>query len=138
MTSTNKKTDAVSVQIEITSDEEWNGVVALPGLTVIDVYQEWCGPCTAMQSLLKKLKMDIDDDDMLHFAAVKAQSFDFLQQYLDNCEPTWLFYGGGEFLGCRRGSNSPMMISTIKTLMENELKIVKGEIAVRQKLDDLQ
>lgn len=37
---------------------------------VIDCYQGWCGPCIAMQSTLKKLKIDLGDD-LLHFAIVK-------------------------------------------------------------------
>lgn len=40
-------------------------------LPVIDVYQAWCGPCKAMQTLFRKLKNELNEDEMLHFAVVR-------------------------------------------------------------------
>ena len=36
---------------------------------VVDVYQEWCGPCKAMTSIFRRIKNEIGDD-LLHFAVV--------------------------------------------------------------------
>ena len=33
------------------------------GITVVDIYSEWSGPCTAMQTALKKIKLEVDGDD---------------------------------------------------------------------------
>ena len=41
-------------------------------LTVIDVYQEWCGPCMAMSGLLKEIKLQLGDD-LLHCALVRTR-----------------------------------------------------------------
>jgi len=38
-------------------------------LAVVDVYQQWCGPCRAVVSLLRKIKNELGDD-LLHFATV--------------------------------------------------------------------
>lgn len=40
-------------------------------LLVIDVYQAWCGPCKAMQTLFRKLKNELNEDEILHFVVVR-------------------------------------------------------------------
>ena len=32
------------------------------GVTVVDIYSEWSGPCTAMQTALKKIKLEVKND----------------------------------------------------------------------------
>lgn len=39
-------------------------------IAVVDVYQQWCGPCRAVVSLLRKIKNELGDD-LLHFATVR-------------------------------------------------------------------
>lgn len=86
------------------------------------MYQQWCGPCRAVVSLLRKIKNELGDD-LLHFATVRrvnkkyeelkifregplklcvcvcvlvqaeADSIDVLERYRGKCEPTFLFYG---------------------------------------------
>ena len=36
---------------------------------VVDVYQEWCGPCQALQGSFKRLKNELGDN-LLQFAIV--------------------------------------------------------------------
>uniref|UniRef100_A0A3Q3N8H4 Nucleoside diphosphate kinase B n=1 Tax=Labrus bergylta TaxID=56723 RepID=A0A3Q3N8H4_9LABR len=70
-------------------------MLATKGLTVVDVYQQWCGPCRAVVSLLRKIKNELGDD-LLHFATAEADSIDALERYRGKCEPTFLFYGKAE------------------------------------------
>ena len=37
---------------------------------VVDVYADWCGPCSSMSSMLKRVKLEISDDN-LHLATVR-------------------------------------------------------------------
>uniref|UniRef100_A0A8C5HQU7 Nucleoside diphosphate kinase B n=1 Tax=Gouania willdenowi TaxID=441366 RepID=A0A8C5HQU7_GOUWI len=95
-------------QTSVTTQEQWEEMLATKGLTVVDVYQQWCGPCRAVVSLLKKIKNELGDD-FLHFATAEADSIDALERYRGKCEPTFLFYGGGELVAVLRGANAPML-----------------------------
>ncbi|MGH0121081.1 UNVERIFIED_CONTAM: hypothetical protein FKN15_069284 [Acipenser sinensis] len=59
---------------------------------VVDVYQQWCGPCRAVVSLFRKIKNELGDD-LLHFAMAETDGTDSLERYRGKCEPTFLFYG---------------------------------------------
>ncbi|KAF6313219.1 NME/NM23 family member 9 [Rhinolophus ferrumequinum] len=61
------------------------------GLTVVDVYQRWCGPCKPVVSLFQKMRIEIGLD-LLHFALAEADCLDVLEKYRGRCEPTFLFY----------------------------------------------
>uniref|UniRef100_A0A8C0K2H8 NME/NM23 family member 9 n=1 Tax=Canis lupus dingo TaxID=286419 RepID=A0A8C0K2H8_CANLU len=61
------------------------------GLTVVDVYQGWCGPCKPMVSLFQKMRIEVGLD-LLHFALAEADHLDVLEKYRGKCEPTFLFY----------------------------------------------
>ncbi|CAL8234021.1 unnamed protein product [Boreogadus saida] len=83
-------------------------MLATKGLTVIDVYQQWCGPCKAVVSLLRKIKNELGED-LLHFATAEADSMEALEKYRGRCEPTFLFFGGGQLVGVLRGANAPLL-----------------------------
>ncbi|KAM3861945.1 thioredoxin domain-containing protein 6-like [Diretmus argenteus] len=129
------KKKEVSLQASITNQEQWEEMLATKGLTVVDVYQQWCGPCRAVVSLLRKIKNELGDD-LLHFATAEADSIDALERYRGKCEPTFLFYGEGTLVAVLRGGNAPLLQRMIveelakeKLLMEHggERKEVKDE-----------
>uniref|UniRef100_A0A667Y703 Nucleoside diphosphate kinase B n=1 Tax=Myripristis murdjan TaxID=586833 RepID=A0A667Y703_9TELE len=110
-------------------------MLATKGLTVVDVYQQWCGPCRAVVGLLRKIKNELGDD-LLHFATAEADSVEALERYRGKCEPTFLFYGGGELVAVLRGANAPLLQKLIleeltkeKLIVEQggERKVVKDE-----------
>uniref|UniRef100_A0A4W3IWN5 NME/NM23 family member 9 n=1 Tax=Callorhinchus milii TaxID=7868 RepID=A0A4W3IWN5_CALMI len=114
-------------------------------LTVVDVYQAWCGPCKAVISLFRKIKNELGDE-LLHFAVAEADSIDFLQKYRGKCEPTFLFYGGGQLVGVVRGANGPLLQKNIhnqlaaeKKVLEQgaERKVIKDEGLVEQEEEEV-
>ncbi|KAM6985108.1 thioredoxin domain-containing protein 6 [Aplochiton taeniatus] len=96
------------------------------GITVVDVYQQWCGPCRAVVSLLRKIKNELGDD-LLHFATAEADSIDALERYRGKCEPTFLFYAGGELVAVLRGANAPHLQRMIlEELAKEKLVLEQG------------
>uniref|UniRef100_A0A673CHJ2 Nucleoside diphosphate kinase B n=1 Tax=Sphaeramia orbicularis TaxID=375764 RepID=A0A673CHJ2_9TELE len=91
---------------------------------VVDVYQQWCGPCRAVVSLLRKIKNELGDD-LLHFATAEADNIDTLEKYRGKCEPTFLFYGGGELVAVLRGANAPLLQRIIVDELAKEKMVLE-------------
>uniref|UniRef100_UPI00398E7C5E thioredoxin domain-containing protein 6 n=1 Tax=Pristiophorus japonicus TaxID=55135 RepID=UPI00398E7C5E len=104
------------------------------GLIVVDVYQAWCGPCKAVISLFRKIKNELGDD-RLHFAVAEVDIIDSLQKYRGKCEPTFLFYGGGQLVAVVRGANAPVLQNTIVEQLGTEKKVLE-EGAERKVIKD--
>lgn len=64
-----KKGQAIQLQTEVNTDEEWEKLLQREGLILVDIYSEWCGPCSGMAANLKKLKLEIGGD-LLQLAIV--------------------------------------------------------------------
>ncbi|CAG2195481.1 NME8 [Mytilus edulis] len=115
----------IQLQMQIESQEEWEDLLSKEGLNVIDVYQEWCGPCTGMVSNFKKIKNEMGDP-LLKFCTAKADMIDSLDKYRGHCEPCFLFYAGGCLVAVVRGANSPKILRTITEQLKQEHKCLDG------------
>ncbi|XP_018598963.1 thioredoxin domain-containing protein 3 homolog isoform X2 [Scleropages formosus] len=118
------KKKEVKLQVAVTNQEQWDHMLATKGLTVVDVHQQWCGPCQAVLSLFRKIKNELGDD-LLHFAMAEADSVDTLKGYRGNCEPTFLFYAGGELVGVLRGANGPLLQKMVVEELAQERKVLE-------------
>ncbi|XP_060052747.1 thioredoxin domain-containing protein 6 isoform X2 [Erinaceus europaeus] len=85
------KKKEVALQVNISTQELWEEMLSSKGLTVVDVYQGWCGPCKPVVSLFQKMRVEMGLD-LLHFALAEADRLDILEKYRGRCEPTFLFY----------------------------------------------
>ncbi|XP_061648116.1 thioredoxin domain-containing protein 6 isoform X2 [Phyllopteryx taeniolatus] len=133
------KKKETTLQVSATNQEQWEEILATKGLTVVDVYQRWCGPCRAVISLLRKINNELGDD-LLHFATAEADSIDALEKYRGKCEPTFLFYGGGELVAAVQGANAPLLKKMIVDQLAEEKLVLEhdGErkVVVDHKLVD--
>ncbi|XP_021104062.1 thioredoxin domain-containing protein 6 isoform X3 [Heterocephalus glaber] len=117
------KKKELALQVNISSQELWEEMLSSKGLTVVDVYQGWCGPCKPVVSLFQKMKIEFGLD-LLHFALAEADCLDVLEKYRGKCEPTFLFYAGGELVAVVRGANAPLLQKTILDQLEAEKKVL--------------
>ncbi|XP_073407636.1 thioredoxin domain-containing protein 6-like isoform X6 [Dendrobates tinctorius] len=90
---------------------------------LVDVYQAWCGPCKTTVSMFRKIKNELGDD-LLQFAVAEADSIDALEKYRGKCEPTFLFFAGGDLVAVVRGANAPLLQKTIIEQLEAEKKVL--------------
>uniref|UniRef100_A0A8D1RGU4 Thioredoxin domain-containing protein n=1 Tax=Sus scrofa TaxID=9823 RepID=A0A8D1RGU4_PIG len=118
----------LQLQAVIDNQSLWDEMLQNKGLTVIDVYQAWCGPCKAMQTLFRKLKNELNEDEMLHFAVAEADSIVTLQSFRDKCEPLFLFSVNGKIIAKIKGANAPLVNQKVITLINEERKIAAGEM----------
>ncbi|XP_047420668.1 thioredoxin domain-containing protein 6 isoform X2 [Sciurus carolinensis] len=117
------KKKEIALQVNISTQELWEEMLSSKGLTVVDVYQAWCGPCKPVASLFQKLRIEVGLD-LLHFALAEADCLDVLEKYRGKCEPTFLFYAGGELVAVVRGANAPLLQKTILDQLEVEKKVL--------------
>lgn len=82
----------------IETEIDYEIFIKRPGLIVLDVYSNWCGPCFAMFKYLRNLfvnysftKENDDDEDLLHFGLCKVDNIKQLNIFSNNSEPTWIF-----------------------------------------------
>ncbi|XP_053454987.1 thioredoxin domain-containing protein 6 isoform X2 [Nycticebus coucang] len=117
------KKKEIALQVNISTQELWEEMLSTKGLTVVDVHQGWCGPCKPMVSLFQKMRIEVGLD-LLHFALAEADCLDVLEKYRGRCEPTFLFYAGGELVAVVRGANAPLLQKIILDQLEAEKKVL--------------
>ncbi|NXN99378.1 TXND3 protein, partial [Rhinopomastus cyanomelas] len=113
-------------QLQITSQAQWDEMLLMKGVVVVDVYQAWCGPCKAVVNLFRKLKTEFSEDDVLHFAVTEADSIPALKPLRNTCEPTFLFCVNGKIIAMVRGANAPLLSKKITELVQEERDIANG------------
>uniref|UniRef100_A0A2K5CDA4 NME/NM23 family member 9 n=1 Tax=Aotus nancymaae TaxID=37293 RepID=A0A2K5CDA4_AOTNA len=111
------------------------------GLTVVDVYQGWCGPCKPVVSLFQKMRIEVGLD-LLHFALAEADHLDVLEKYRGKCEPTFLFYAikdeslsdEDECVSHGKNNGEDDMVSPERTCT---LAIIKPDAVAHGKTDEI-
>ncbi|XP_063158025.1 thioredoxin domain-containing protein 3 [Candoia aspera] len=122
------KKKEIQLQTIILNQTQWDEMLLNKGLTVVDVYQAWCGPCKAVVNLFRKLKNEYGEDNLLHFAVADADSVVTLLPFKEKCEPAFVFCLDGKMIDIVRGVNGPLLNRKVIELIELERKIVAGEV----------
>lgn len=112
-----KKGQVSQLQVEVSSEDDWEKLLQREGLIVVDVYSEWCGPCSGMSANLKKIKLEIGGDN-LHLAMAKADHIKVLERFRGKSEPTWMFIMNHKMTNLMFGPDAPRL----QRLITEELK----------------
>mmetsp|Transcript_38366 Transcript_38366/g.97151 ORF Transcript_38366/g.97151 Transcript_38366/m.97151 type:complete len:112 (+) Transcript_38366:177-512(+) len=110
----------MSFQVDLQSTDDWNNeIVNTPGLLqVVEMYQEWSGPCKAIQSTFKRIYFD-NSDAPLKFYTACVGKIPGLEQYKGSSEPVFCFYKDGAELGKITGVKAPELQKKILSLLED-------------------
>ncbi|XP_017383730.2 thioredoxin domain-containing protein 6 isoform X6 [Cebus imitator] len=131
----------IALQVNISTQELWEEMLSSKGLTVVDVYQGWCGPCKPVVSLFQKMRIEVGLD-LLHFALAEADHLDVLEKYRGKCEPTFLFYAikdealsdEDECVSHGKNNGEDDMVSSERTCT---LAIIKPDAVAHGKTDEI-
>ncbi|CAH1731908.1 unnamed protein product [Aphis gossypii] len=115
------------LQEEINNNEDWTKIMENPGMYVIDIYSEWCGPCVAMITYLRKIKMELGNE-YLNFAIAKSDNINVLKRFRQKSEPYWMFFFDGKLVNVIIGADAPRLIRLIIEELEQYVKYKNGEI----------
>ena len=105
----------------------WMLLLSAQGLTVVDVYSDWSGPCSAMTNFLKKVKLEVNDD-LLSYAMARTDEIPQLKAFAGHCKPIWLFMASGEPVAVVHGANAPLLGRMIQNEMFKERMALRGEM----------
>ncbi|XP_025204110.1 thioredoxin domain-containing protein 3-like [Melanaphis sacchari] len=122
-----KKGGQAVLQEEINNDDDWTKIIEKPGMYVVDVYTEWCGPCIPMTAYLKKIKLELGSEN-LHYAIAKSDNINVLKRYRQKSESYWMFFYDGKLVNIIIGTNAPRLMQLIVEELEQYVKFKNGEI----------
>ena len=79
------------------------------GLTVVDIWAEWCIPCKQLTKILKQVERDLPDDVRIGSLDADANP-DLLAQYNVRGLPTLLYFKGGALVDASTGVDRKQVI----------------------------
>eukprot|EP01051_Picozoa_sp_SAG22_P010666 SAG22_NODE_972_length_6227_cov_16.910085_1_plen_207_part_00 len=108
--------------IELNTKEELDAALATKDINVVDVYAEWCGPCTCLAQTYKKILFDNDAvvsqakeefGKTVKYWKVCAEKVEGFDDYHGNPCPAILVYVKGEVKFKLTGANAPKLLTGI-------------------------
>ncbi len=95
------------------TDQNFNEVISNAGLTVVDFWAEWCGPCKALAPTLDSLADEYAGRVKIYKLNVDEHP-STAQQFKIRSIPTILFIKNGQVVDQLTGNHpKPMFVSTI-------------------------
>ncbi|XP_076654222.1 uncharacterized protein LOC143359832 [Halictus rubicundus] len=126
--------EQTALQTEVDTEQEWEQLLNRKGLVLADIYSEWCGPCIAMVSTLRKIKMEVGGDT-ISYAIVKNDNIEDIKRFRGKSEPVWMFIQDGKMVNLIFGANCPnlrkALVQEIRRVQANEEPEMKLSVSTR-------
>lgn len=119
-----------TLQIEVSTEQEWRQLLDRAGLIVVDVYSDWCGPCAAMVNTLRKIKIEMGDD-AVDYAVARNDDINDLARFRGRSEPVWMFLQDGKMVNLMFGAHCPRL----RKLLHEEIRRVRQSEVPKWRLD---
>jgi thiol-disulfide isomerase/thioredoxin len=112
---------------EIETEEQYDAIVdaSQTQVVIVDLYQQWCGPCTAMKPAFKKILLEYENaSERIVFASCKYENIIKKVQstfpsdtavHLERhgCLPLFAIYRFGANIGLLPGVDGPAILGLI-------------------------
>ena len=96
---------------EITDSNFQTDVIDKGGLTVIDFWAEWCGPCRMVAPIIEELSQEYDGRALVGKVDVDSNP-DISMKYMIRSIPTILFIKDGEVVDKHVGATSKQVLAS--------------------------
>lgn len=115
--------------VPITTEEDFKKFLADGDkVFVVDVYRDWCGPCSTMKANIDKIYIDTEEcEERVNFGSVNFdKNPELVEQYVTelSCKPMFLIFKKGDLRMKIEGCDAPTFINTVKGLMP-DLKVTE-------------
>ena len=85
-------------------------LVKSEGLTIVDCFAEWCGPCKMLKPMLDRISQDYDSAAVNFVAVDIDENADFAAENKIRGVPTLLWYKGGKLVDTTVGVSPEKVI----------------------------
>lgn len=85
-------------------------LVKSDGLTIVDCFAEWCGPCKMLKPMLERISKDYDSAAVNFVAVDIDENADFAAENKIRGVPTLLWYKGGKLVDTTVGVSPEKVI----------------------------
>ncbi|KAF5092187.1 hypothetical protein D0Z03_002995 [Geotrichum reessii] len=94
--------------------ENFKKEIAFSGLTVVDFYAVWCGPCKMVAPVVERLSETVKEANFIKVDV--DESPDVAAEYGVTAMPTFIFFKNGEKVETVIGANVGKLQASVKAL----------------------
>mmetsp|Transcript_30383 Transcript_30383/g.74638 ORF Transcript_30383/g.74638 Transcript_30383/m.74638 type:complete len:125 (+) Transcript_30383:43-417(+) len=113
----------------ISTDKEFAEMIAYKGLTCMEVYAGWCGPCTAVVPTLKKLHWDLVEERSaaVQFVVCNSDNVEALKEFKDRSKPLFLVFRKGNKVQTIEGVNTYQLKTYVEDAAPSKADLISED-----------
>ncbi|KAJ1486647.1 hypothetical protein T484DRAFT_1788846 [Baffinella frigidus] len=122
--------DWEEMHTKISTEQEFKEACSYKGLTCMEVHAGWCGPCTPVINVMKKLHWELvkEKGAQLKFVVANSDKIDSLKPHMERSKPLFFMYRNGRKVHSFDGVNPPALKSFIEEHTPSKADVVEAEL----------